>query len=428
MVFIQNESIFLEFVKNLLFDLRVDADLRELSEYVLTIIKGDKTLKELHGYCLDELGIFLNKHTEVFVNKLMKSLDNDAYLDCATITDDTEIANTTTSETNDNSDIDDGDNRKHDDLYADLEYSNDDNNNAKDDNKDYINNNNGNYKTDTFSGYKGEYRGGRGFDRGSGRGFDRDGGRGFDRGGGRGFDGGYGRGFDRGGGRGFDKGRGGRGSYDGRGKGYDSDPRGYNSRYPYNNPESLPVHATSNKSIDPYDVMSFYPNNSNINDDSKPQSEHDGAHMNSNLDSYNSSKNYGNGMHAERPYTKRSYSSSADNSSYNDQSCYSYKKPKTSAASLSYSREGGCGNKVDHTEIVLKKKLEEEGRIKNQYDEMKQLREQALEIKDKKIALMKKYKAILSKLPATELSEEKQKLKETLTEKVANLEKELSVE
>ncbi len=416
MVFIKNEVVFVDVVKNLLWDLHVDADLRELSEYVLTIIKGDKTSTELHDYCREELKFFLKGDTEVFVHKLMKSLDNDSYLDSNIGNDETEIINTTTSETNDTSDIDDSDNRKQDDMYADLEYSDDINNKAHDDTKET----DVNYRHDTFNDYRGEYRGGRG-----GRWSDR---------------GGRGRVNSRWSDRG--SGRGGRGSYDARVMGYNGDQRHYNSNR-YHNQESLPIHASNTNTINPYDVMSFYTNNNNDNTNNNNRSSnsnnsgsntnddnshvyHDNSHTGSELDSY--SNNHYHGTRTERPYIKRNYNSTADNAGYNEQSRFSFKKAKTSVAALSYSRDTGGGHKVDHTEIVLKKKLEEEGRIKNQYDEMKQLREQALEIREKKMALMKKYKAIISKLPTTELSEEKQKLKETLTEKIAKLDKELSVE
>ena len=394
MVLVKNEAVFVDFVKNLLRDLHVDADLRELSEYVLTIIKGDKTLAELHDYCLEELKFFLKAHTEEFVSKLMKSFDNDAYLDCSIAKDETDIGNTTTSETNDDSYVNDSDNRKQDDIYADLEYSDNVSDKAQDDTKDtHVN-----YKQDTFNGYRGG-RGGRWSDRGTGRW----------------------------------SGRGGRDSYDARGMGYDGDQRRYNSNKYYSH-ESLPIHDSNTKTIDPYDVMSFYPNNNNnINNNSdsntnyhKSQVYHDNAHTGSDFDSYSNNHYHGTGN--ERQHIKRNYNSTADNACFNEQSRYAFKKAKTSVAALSYSRDTCGGHKVDHTDIVLKKKLEEEGRIKNQYDEMKQLREQALEIREKKMALMKKYKAIISKLPSTELSEEKQKLKETLTEKIANLDKELSVE
>ncbi|KAJ3594153.1 hypothetical protein NHX12_006485 [Muraenolepis orangiensis] len=57
-----------------------DADPSALAKYVVALVKKDKNEKELKALCLDQLDVFLQKDTQVFVDKLFEALSSRNYL------------------------------------------------------------------------------------------------------------------------------------------------------------------------------------------------------------------------------------------------------------------------------------------------------------------------------------------------------------
>ncbi|CAL8403460.1 unnamed protein product [Boreogadus saida] len=57
-----------------------DADPSALAKYVVALVKKDKTEKELKALCIDQLDVFLQKETQVFVDKLFEAVSNRSYL------------------------------------------------------------------------------------------------------------------------------------------------------------------------------------------------------------------------------------------------------------------------------------------------------------------------------------------------------------
>ncbi|MGH0140263.1 UNVERIFIED_CONTAM: hypothetical protein FKN15_051412 [Acipenser sinensis] len=59
---------------------RCDADPSALAKYVVALVKKDKTEKELKALCLDQLDVFLQKDTQIFVDKLFNAVNSKSYL------------------------------------------------------------------------------------------------------------------------------------------------------------------------------------------------------------------------------------------------------------------------------------------------------------------------------------------------------------
>ncbi|XP_043928850.1 RNA-binding protein 26 isoform X2 [Protopterus annectens] len=57
-----------------------DADPFALAKYVIALVKKDKTEKELKALCVDQLDVFLQKDTQVFVDKLFDAVNAKSYL------------------------------------------------------------------------------------------------------------------------------------------------------------------------------------------------------------------------------------------------------------------------------------------------------------------------------------------------------------
>ncbi|RXM30814.1 RNA-binding protein 26 [Acipenser ruthenus] len=57
-----------------------DADPSALAKYVVALVKKDKTEKELKALCLDQLDVFLQKDTQIFVDKLFNAVNSKSYL------------------------------------------------------------------------------------------------------------------------------------------------------------------------------------------------------------------------------------------------------------------------------------------------------------------------------------------------------------
>ncbi|XP_069553914.1 RNA-binding protein 26 [Brachyistius frenatus] len=57
-----------------------DADPSALAKYVVALVKKDKTEKELKALCIDQLDVFLQKETQLFVDKLFEAINNKSYL------------------------------------------------------------------------------------------------------------------------------------------------------------------------------------------------------------------------------------------------------------------------------------------------------------------------------------------------------------
>uniref|UniRef100_A0ACB8FK87 RNA-binding protein 26 n=1 Tax=Sphaerodactylus townsendi TaxID=933632 RepID=A0ACB8FK87_9SAUR len=59
---------------------RCDADPSALAKYVLALVKKDKSEKELKALCVDQLDVFLQKETQIFVEKLFDAVNTKSYL------------------------------------------------------------------------------------------------------------------------------------------------------------------------------------------------------------------------------------------------------------------------------------------------------------------------------------------------------------
>ncbi|MGH0137260.1 UNVERIFIED_CONTAM: hypothetical protein FKN15_013261 [Acipenser sinensis] len=57
-----------------------DADPSALAKYVVALVKKDKTEKELKALCIDQLDVFLQKDTQIFVDKLFDAVNSKSYL------------------------------------------------------------------------------------------------------------------------------------------------------------------------------------------------------------------------------------------------------------------------------------------------------------------------------------------------------------
>ncbi|KAG7261106.1 hypothetical protein CRUP_001041, partial [Coryphaenoides rupestris] len=57
-----------------------DADPSALAKYVVALVKKDKSEKELKALCIDQLDVFLQKETQIFVDKLFEAVGNRSYL------------------------------------------------------------------------------------------------------------------------------------------------------------------------------------------------------------------------------------------------------------------------------------------------------------------------------------------------------------
>lgn len=57
-----------------------DADPSALAKYVVALVKKDKSEKELKALCIDQLDVFLQKETQLFVDKLFEAINNKSYL------------------------------------------------------------------------------------------------------------------------------------------------------------------------------------------------------------------------------------------------------------------------------------------------------------------------------------------------------------
>nr|XP_019935780.1 PREDICTED: RNA-binding protein 26 isoform X2 [Paralichthys olivaceus] len=57
-----------------------DADPSALAKYVVALVKKDKSVKELKALCIDQLDVFLQKETQLFVDKLFEAVNNKSYL------------------------------------------------------------------------------------------------------------------------------------------------------------------------------------------------------------------------------------------------------------------------------------------------------------------------------------------------------------
>uniref|UniRef100_A0A671NXV0 RNA-binding protein 26-like n=1 Tax=Sinocyclocheilus anshuiensis TaxID=1608454 RepID=A0A671NXV0_9TELE len=59
---------------------RCDADPSALAKYVVALVKKDKSEKELKALCIDQLDVFLQKETQIFVDKLFEAVNAKSYL------------------------------------------------------------------------------------------------------------------------------------------------------------------------------------------------------------------------------------------------------------------------------------------------------------------------------------------------------------
>uniref|UniRef100_A0A673IG33 RNA-binding protein 26-like n=1 Tax=Sinocyclocheilus rhinocerous TaxID=307959 RepID=A0A673IG33_9TELE len=59
---------------------RCDADPSALAKYVVALVKKDKSEKELKALCMDQLDVFLQKETQIFVDKLFEAVNAKSYL------------------------------------------------------------------------------------------------------------------------------------------------------------------------------------------------------------------------------------------------------------------------------------------------------------------------------------------------------------
>ncbi|XP_051562689.1 RNA-binding protein 26-like isoform X2 [Myxocyprinus asiaticus] len=57
-----------------------DADPSALAKYVVALVKKDKSEKELKALCIDQLDVFLQKETQIFVDKLFEAVNTKSYL------------------------------------------------------------------------------------------------------------------------------------------------------------------------------------------------------------------------------------------------------------------------------------------------------------------------------------------------------------
>ncbi|XP_051986879.1 RNA-binding protein 26-like [Xyrauchen texanus] len=57
-----------------------DADPSALAKYVVALVKKDKSEKELKALCIDQLDVFLQKDTQIFVDKLFEAVNTKSYL------------------------------------------------------------------------------------------------------------------------------------------------------------------------------------------------------------------------------------------------------------------------------------------------------------------------------------------------------------
>ncbi|XP_028332619.1 RNA-binding protein 26 isoform X2 [Gouania willdenowi] len=57
-----------------------DADPSALAKYVVALVKKEKSEKELKALCIDQLDVFLQKETQLFVDKLFEAISNRSYL------------------------------------------------------------------------------------------------------------------------------------------------------------------------------------------------------------------------------------------------------------------------------------------------------------------------------------------------------------
>ncbi|XP_047219461.1 RNA-binding protein 26 [Girardinichthys multiradiatus] len=57
-----------------------DADPSALAKYVVALVKKDKSEKELKALCIDQLDVFLQKETQLFVDKLFEAINHKSYL------------------------------------------------------------------------------------------------------------------------------------------------------------------------------------------------------------------------------------------------------------------------------------------------------------------------------------------------------------
>ncbi|XP_041842836.1 RNA-binding protein 26 isoform X2 [Melanotaenia boesemani] len=57
-----------------------DADPSALAKYVVALVKKDKSENELKVLCIDQLDVFLQKETQLFVDKLFEAINNKSYL------------------------------------------------------------------------------------------------------------------------------------------------------------------------------------------------------------------------------------------------------------------------------------------------------------------------------------------------------------
>ncbi|XP_016123641.1 RNA-binding protein 26 [Sinocyclocheilus grahami] len=57
-----------------------DADPSALAKYVVALVKKDKSEKELKALCIDQLDVFLQKETQIFVDKLFEAVNAKSYL------------------------------------------------------------------------------------------------------------------------------------------------------------------------------------------------------------------------------------------------------------------------------------------------------------------------------------------------------------
>uniref|UniRef100_H3BD76 RNA binding motif protein 26 n=1 Tax=Latimeria chalumnae TaxID=7897 RepID=H3BD76_LATCH len=63
-----------------IFVYRCDADPSALAKYVVALVKKDKSEKELKALCIDQLDVFLQKETQIFVDKLFDAVNTKSYL------------------------------------------------------------------------------------------------------------------------------------------------------------------------------------------------------------------------------------------------------------------------------------------------------------------------------------------------------------
>nr|XP_006818982.1 PREDICTED: RNA-binding protein 26-like [Saccoglossus kowalevskii] len=74
-----------------------DADPAALAKYVVALVKKDKPEKELKNICVDQLDVFLQKDTAIFVDTLFETLQNKAYMSSANLSPETTNASETAS-------------------------------------------------------------------------------------------------------------------------------------------------------------------------------------------------------------------------------------------------------------------------------------------------------------------------------------------